>query len=119
MFHAAIAGTGSAAPSRVLTNADIEKMVDTSDEWIKTRTGISERRMAGEGDVLSDFCVEAGEEGLAGGGPAAEELHRPVVAARTPHQPDPARRRHVPAESRAEKGPPEGPEAAGSGVALG
>ncbi len=78
MFHAAIAGTGSAAPSRVLTNADIEKMVDTSDEWIKTRTGISERRMAGEGDVLSDFCVEAGKQALADGGLTAQPI--PAVA---------------------------------------
>jgi len=57
MFHATIAGTGAAVPARVLTNADLMKMVETTDEWITTRTGIRERRMAGEGDVLSDFCV--------------------------------------------------------------
>ena len=48
MPSARIVGTGSYAPAKVLTNADLEKLVDTSDEWIRTRTGISERRMATE-----------------------------------------------------------------------
>jgi len=90
MFHATIAGTGRATPKRVLTNADLEKMVDTSDEWIKTRTGISERRMAGEGDVLSDFCVEAGRQALADGGLTAKDLDSLIIATCTPDQPIPA-----------------------------
>nr|HOP39716.1 3-oxoacyl-ACP synthase [Geobacteraceae bacterium] len=48
MAHARITGTGSAVPEKVLTNADLEKMVDTTDEWITTRTGIKERRIAAE-----------------------------------------------------------------------
>ena len=59
MFHATIAGTGRAVPERVLTNADLTKMVETSDEWITSRTGIRERRVVQEGDVLSDFCARA------------------------------------------------------------
>ncbi len=59
MFHATIAGTGRAIPDRILTNEDLAKMVETSDEWITSRTGIRERRVAGEGDILSDFCVRA------------------------------------------------------------
>ena len=49
MRHAAITGWGMAVPERVLTNADLERMVDTSDEWIVTRTGIRERRVVGPG----------------------------------------------------------------------
>ena len=55
MFHATIAGTGRAVPDKVLTNADLMKMVETSDEWITSRTGIKERRVAGEGDILSSY----------------------------------------------------------------
>lgn len=90
MFHAAIAGTGHAVPSRVLTNADLEKLVDTSDEWITSRTGIKERRVASEGDVLSDFCVEAAQQALVAGGLTAKELDAIIVATVTPDQPIPA-----------------------------
>jgi 3-oxoacyl-[acyl-carrier-protein] synthase III len=51
--HAAITGWGMYVPERILTNADLERMVDTSDEWIRTRTGIRERRIAGPGDLSS------------------------------------------------------------------
>jgi 3-oxoacyl-[acyl-carrier-protein] synthase-3 len=47
---AVISGTGMSVPERVVTNRDLERLVDTSDEWIRTRTGIRERRIAGEGD---------------------------------------------------------------------
>jgi 3-oxoacyl-[acyl-carrier-protein] synthase-3 len=90
MFHAAITGTGRAAPSRVLTNADLEKMVETTDEWITTRTGIRERRMAGEGDVLTDFCLEASKQALEAGGVAPEALDAIMVATVSPDQPIPA-----------------------------
>lgn len=49
MFHAAIAGTGRAVPAKLLTNADLETLVETTDEWITTRTGIRERHMAADG----------------------------------------------------------------------
>src|SRR5215470_695898 len=85
-----IIGTGSYVPERVLTNRDLEKMVETSDEWIKTRTGISERRAASEGDVLSDFCVEAAKQALADGGLGPKDLDSLIVATCTPDQPIPA-----------------------------
>lgn len=60
-----IAGTGSYLPERVMTNHDLEKMVDTSDEWIRTRTGISERRIAAEGETSADMGAEACRRALA------------------------------------------------------
>ena len=59
MKTAVIAGIGSALPSKILTNEDLEKIVDTSDEWIRTRTGIRERRIDGDGLPLSHYAVEA------------------------------------------------------------
>src|SRR5262245_10885795 len=90
MFHAAIAGTGRATPSRVLSNADLERMVETSDEWIRTRTGISERRVASEGDVLSDFCAEAGRQAMEQAGVKPSEIDNIIIATCTPDQPIPA-----------------------------
>jgi 3-oxoacyl-[acyl-carrier-protein] synthase III len=90
MYHAAIAGTGRAVPPKVLTNADLEKIVDTTDEWIISRTGIRERRIAGEGDVLSDYCVEAARQALEAGGVAAKDVDTILVATVTPDQPIPA-----------------------------
>ncbi len=90
MFHATIAGTGSAVPTRVLSNEDLSKMVDTSDEWIRTRTGIGERRMAGDGDVLSDFAVAASKTALEGAGVLPRELDVVLLATCTPDHPIPA-----------------------------
>ena len=59
-----IIGTGSAVPEKVLTNQDLEKLVDTSDEWIVTRTGIRERRIAGEGEYTSTFASKAARNAL-------------------------------------------------------
>ena len=90
MFHAAIAGTGRAAPARVLTNADIEKMVETTDEWIITRTGIRERRMASDGEVMTDFCLAAARQALEAAEVAPESLDAIMVATVSPDQPIPA-----------------------------
>jgi 3-oxoacyl-[acyl-carrier-protein] synthase-3 len=90
MFHAAIAGTGRAVPAKLLTNADLEKLVDTSDEWITTRTGVRERHMAAEGETLSDFCVAAGTQALESAGVAAKDLDAVLIATVTPDQPIPA-----------------------------
>ena len=57
--HATITGTGSYLPEQVVTNFDLEKMVDTTDEWIRQRTGITERRIAEEEVATSDLCVHA------------------------------------------------------------
>jgi len=90
MFHAAIAGTGRAVPAKLLTNADLEKLVDTSDEWIVTRTGVRERHMAADGETLSDLCVEAGKQALDSAGVHAKDLDSILIATVTPDQPIPA-----------------------------
>src|SRR5512136_187106 len=59
-----IAGVGSYVPTRILTNADLEKMVDTSDEWIITRTGIKERRIAAKDEFTSDLAEKAARRAL-------------------------------------------------------
>jgi len=79
-IHAEIAGTGVGIPSRILTNKDFEKMVDTSDAWIKERTGIEERHIVEEGRYTSDLCTEAGRNALADAGFKAEEVDLIVVA---------------------------------------
>jgi 3-oxoacyl-[acyl-carrier-protein] synthase-3 len=66
-----ILGTGSFLPEKVLTNHDLEKMVDTSDEWIKTRTGIEKRHIASELQAASDLVKEAAREALKNAGMAA------------------------------------------------
>jgi len=64
MIKARIGGTGMAVPDHVMTNADIEKIVETSNDWIVERTGIRERRIAGKDEALSDFAVPAAERAL-------------------------------------------------------
>jgi 3-oxoacyl-[acyl-carrier-protein] synthase-3 len=90
MAHARITGTGSAVPEKVLTNADLEKLVDTTDEWITSRTGIKERRIASEGEFTSTFATAAAEKALAMAGVSAEELDLIVVATVTPDFPFPS-----------------------------
>ncbi len=79
-----IIGTGSYMPEKVLTNDDLSKIVDTSDEWITTRTGIRERRIAAEGQATSDMAAEAARRALADAGITAEEVNLIVVATVTP-----------------------------------
>lgn len=90
MAHARVTGTGSAVPEKVLTNSDLEKMVDTTDEWITTRTGIKERRIASEGEFTSTFATKAAERALEMAGVAPDELDLIVVATVTPDFPFPA-----------------------------
>ncbi len=89
-MKARIAGTGSYAPAKVLTNADLERMVATSDEWIRERTGIRERRIAGSGEACSDLAVQAGRRALAAAGIAATELDMILVATCSGDYPLPA-----------------------------
>ena len=86
----AITGIGSYVPERVLTNADLEKIVETSDEWIITRTGIKERRMAAEGEHTSTMAVKAAHRALEQADLAAADLDLIVVATITPDMPFPA-----------------------------
>lgn len=83
-IYAAIAGTGHYAPEKVLTNADLEKMVDTTDEWIVTRTGIRERRIAADGELTSHMGVAAARRALASAGVAPEAVEAIYVATCTP-----------------------------------
>jgi 3-oxoacyl-[acyl-carrier-protein] synthase-3 len=64
MNRAKIVGTGAAVPKKLLTNADLEKLVDTSDTWIRERTGIRERHIVSEGEKFSDLCTTAAAEAL-------------------------------------------------------
>ncbi|TVY08781.1 beta-ketoacyl-ACP synthase III [Paenibacillus cremeus] len=79
-----IIGTGKYVPERVLTNQELEQMVDTNDEWIVTRTGIRERRIASQVQASSDLAYEASKIALANAGIAPEELDLIVVATITP-----------------------------------
>lgn len=81
---ARIAGTGSYAPPRVITNAELERMVDTSDEWITTRTGIKERHVADDGVASSDLAAEASKIAMAEARITAEEIQLVIVATVTP-----------------------------------
>jgi 3-oxoacyl-[acyl-carrier-protein] synthase-3 len=85
-----IIGTGRALPDKVLTNADLEKIVDTTDEWIVSRTGIRERRIAAEDEALSDFAVPAAERALEMAGVPGEEVDLVICATVSPDTPFPA-----------------------------
>jgi 3-oxoacyl-[acyl-carrier-protein] synthase-3 len=87
---ALITGTGMSVPDRVLTNLELEKMVDTSDEWITTRTGIRERRVAEEGDSLSQYCIEAAKRSFEAAGVGPEDIDLVILATVTPDMPIPA-----------------------------
>jgi 3-oxoacyl-[acyl-carrier-protein] synthase III len=76
---AKIIGTGHYTPARVLTNAELEKMVDTSDAWITERTGIKERRIAEKGELTSDMAAEAARRALAKAGITADQLDMIIV----------------------------------------
>ncbi|THJ20267.1 MAG: ketoacyl-ACP synthase III [Nitrospira sp. CG24D] len=85
-----IAGTGSYAPSRVMTNTELERMVATSDDWIRERTGIRERHIAASGEACSDLAVQAGRRALAAAGLSASDLDLILVATCTGDYPLPA-----------------------------
>ncbi|MDQ3779881.1 MAG: ketoacyl-ACP synthase III [Chloroflexota bacterium] len=86
MRYAAITGWGMAVPDRVLTNADLERMVDTSDEWIVSRTGIKERRIVGPNDSTTSLSVTAARQALERAKLTADDIDLIVVATCTPDQ---------------------------------
>ena len=86
----AILGTGSYVPTRVLTNEELSKQVDTSDEWILSRTGINERRIAAEGEFTSDLAAHAARAALADAGLTAADIDLLILATITPDLPMPA-----------------------------
>jgi len=84
MIRTRIIGTGSYLPKRVLTNKDLENMVDTSDEWIVSRTGISERRIAEDGEATSDMGTQAAWKALEMAGICPEDLDMIIVSTVSP-----------------------------------
>jgi len=84
LTYARILTTGSALPERVVTNADLEKLVDTSDEWIRSRTGIRERRVAADGETTGDLAYRAALQALQDAGVKASELDMVVLGTTTP-----------------------------------
>jgi 3-oxoacyl-[acyl-carrier-protein] synthase-3 len=84
MKKVGIIGVGEYLPKKVLTNADLEKMVDTSDEWITTRTGIKERRLAAKGEATSDLAIKAAKQALERAKLKPQDLELIIVATITP-----------------------------------
>lgn len=84
MIFSRISGTGSYLPAKVLTNADLEKMVDTSDEWILDRTGIRERHVAVDGETTCDLSEQAARRAIAAAGLGMKDIDLIVVATTTP-----------------------------------
>ena len=89
-IRAKIVGTGSCVPEKVLTNKDLEQMIDTSDEWITTRTGIKERHIAQEGENNSDLAVGAARRALEMAGIPPADLDLIIVGTLTPDMPMPS-----------------------------
>src|ERR1700684_4690499 len=85
-----IAGVGHHVPKGVLTNADFERMLDTSDEWITSRTGMKERHIAGPDEPTSEIALAAGRNALASAGIEASQLDCIIVATVAPDYPFPA-----------------------------
>ena len=84
MIYSKIAGTGRYLPERILTNADVEKLVDTSDEWIRTRTGVERRHVADESQTTSDLCVEAARIAMDDAGVSADDIDLIIIGTTTP-----------------------------------
>jgi 3-oxoacyl-[acyl-carrier-protein] synthase III len=84
LIHSRIAGTGSYLPEKVLTNFDLEKMVDTSDEWIRSRTGIERRHVAADGETTVDLAEKAARRALEAAGMAAADVDFIAFGTTTP-----------------------------------
>ncbi|PCJ58716.1 MAG: 3-oxoacyl-ACP synthase [Candidatus Hydrogenedentota bacterium] len=90
MTHARITGTGSYLPEEVITNKDLEAFCDTTDEWIRKRTGIEQRHKAASGQGTSDLALHAAQDALADAGMSPEEVELLIVCTVTPDQMFPA-----------------------------
>lgn len=88
-YRSRLAGTGSFLPEKRLTNEDLEKLVETNDQWIRERTGIAARRMAEDGVNTSDLALEASKRALEAAGMTAADLDMILVATVSPDQPMP------------------------------
>jgi len=90
MIRAKILGTGAAVPKKILSNADLERLVETSDDWITSRTGIRERHIVADGEHFSDLCTRASEHALKRAHVKAEELDMILVGTISGDMPFPA-----------------------------
>src|SRR5258708_8894372 len=90
MLRAQVAGCGAYLPERVLTNDELARRLDTSDDWIRQRTGIGERRIAADGELTSDLAVTAARRALERAGMSGSDLDLIVLATATPHHTFPA-----------------------------
>jgi 3-oxoacyl-[acyl-carrier-protein] synthase-3 len=88
--YSKIIGTGSYLPAKTLTNFDLEKMVETSNDWIITRSGISERHVAAEGELTSDLAYQASLKAIEAAGISADEIDLIIVATTSPDMPFPS-----------------------------
>lgn len=84
MTYSRIAGTGSYLPAKILTNADLERMVETTDEWIVARTGIRQRHIVSEGEYTSDLAEKAARQAIEAAGIAVQDIDLIIVATTTP-----------------------------------
>ena len=84
MKYSRIAGTGSYLPEKILTNAELERMIDTTDEWIFTRTGIRERHIAADGEFTSDMALQAAKRAIESANISAQDVDLIILATTTP-----------------------------------
>jgi 3-oxoacyl-[acyl-carrier-protein] synthase-3 len=84
MIYSKIAGTGRYLPEKILTNADLEKIVDTTDEWIRTRTGVERRHVASEDQTTSDLCVEAAKKAMESADITIDDIDLIIVGTTSP-----------------------------------
>ena len=84
MIYSRIEGTGRYLPERILTNADLEKMVETSDEWIRTRTGVERRHVAADDETTSDLCVKAAKVAMESAGVTTDDIDLVIIGTTTP-----------------------------------
>ncbi len=84
MINSRIVGTGRYLPERIMTNADLEKIVDTSDEWIRTRTGVERRHVCAEDETTSDMCIEAAKVAIEDAGIDVTDIDMVITGTTTP-----------------------------------
>ncbi len=94
-MHTAITGTGACLPERVVTNEELEKTVDTTDQWIRERTGILQRHIAGDEETTASMGAQAAREALAAAGLAADDVDMIVLATTTPDRIFPSTACHI------------------------
>ncbi len=84
MMYSKVIGTGGYLPEKILTNHDLENMVDTSDSWIRSRTGIEQRHIAADNELASDLALKASHEAMKKADVGADEINLIIVATTTP-----------------------------------